>query len=227
MPFCFSITDFTKNSDGVTVYYYAKNVAEKEAWTEAIQASIFLIHIAAAKKRKIQKLASSSRDHSSSFDSDDAKALLSQKNQYSARPLIYIKIVQIRNVALLFKSIDIYVKVTMGLSTVETTTRTYPVVSDWGMVFPFDWDRSMRIAKVEVFCLENSSAQPDLLGMVQIPIASLTEGVLEYTYSPIPIPLFLFPIPLPMIVLLYDCSLTSLCLFKGTRALDGTPSATP
>jgi hypothetical protein len=41
-----------------------------------------------------------------------------------------------------------YVKVTMGTSTVETTTRVYPETLDWGMVFPFDWDRGMRFAKV-------------------------------------------------------------------------------
>ena len=158
-PFCFSITDYTNHPEGYAIYYATENIAEKEVWTEAIQASISLIHLSAAKDR-MKQLALSNRksSHESEggegrsdinigteslkHDEEKIRSLMQNKfNQYNSRPLIYMKVVQIRNLSLSKDNALVYVKVTLGASTVETTSRSYSEILDWGMVFPFDWDR--------------------------------------------------------------------------------------
>lgn len=190
-PFCFSITDFITQK---SVVYAANNVSEKEAWMESIQTTIALIHLQASATRG-QTLVSGSRQTALSEDFEDpdyieqARAfVLDQKNQYSTRPLIYVKVVEIRNLIMSLDLHGVYVKVTLGASTVETTIRMYPDVLDWGMVFPFDWDRNMRFLKLEVFSVEGikrHESPTDLIGFVLIPVYSMQEGNSSHGWYPL------------------------------------------
>jgi Ca2+-dependent lipid-binding protein len=109
-----------------------------------------------------------------------------EEDDYQTRSQVFIKIIRARN--LMAKDSngfsDPYVKVTMGLSSVRTTTRKMNLNPDWGMVFPFDWDRSMRFAKIEVWDEDDISAD-DFLGSVLIPLYSLREGMSSVKWYPL------------------------------------------
>jgi hypothetical protein len=162
--FCFLIED---GVTGECVYFAANSVANKESWIEQIQAALSLLRLAERKK-----LRESRRDAMVHMDRVD-KVL----NTYQQRPLIYVKIIQARNLEAkdIGGTSDPYVKITLGSSTVRTTTRQKNLNPDWGMVFPMDWDRSMRYIKVEVWDEDYTSAD-DFLGSVFIPVGSFYDG---------------------------------------------------
>ncbi len=130
-PFCFSVEDQTT---GKYLYFAADNVAEKESWIEAIQASLSILRL----EERHTKCALQGKQRSAA-----AGQIL---NQYQQRPMIYIKVIRARNLEAkdVGGTSDPYVKLTLGASTVRTTTRQKNLNPDWGMVFPFDWDRNMR-----------------------------------------------------------------------------------
>lgn len=157
--FCFSITQ----GNGEVWHFAADSIADKLAWTETIQASLSLLRllhrktkVGTAERRQAHDLA---------------------LNQYRARPKIYIKLIQARS--LLGKDIggfsDPYAKILVGSSTARTITRKRDLNPMWGMVFTFDWDTSMRFARIEVWDEDYTSAD-DFLGAVMIPLLPLLEG---------------------------------------------------
>eukprot|EP01039_Chlorochromonas_danica_P009439 gene9438-10428_t len=145
--FCFVIY----NPSGEKAFFAADNMASKEAWMEVIQSSLSILRLAGRKMRL-----------------DERNRAMSQ---YINRPVLFVKVVRACN--LLPKDVngssDPYVKISLGASTVRTTTRRKELHPEWGMVFCFDWDVSMRYALVEVYDEDYSSAD-DFLGQVVIPL---------------------------------------------------------
>ena len=116
--------------------------------------------------------------------------------QYQARPMIYVKVVRARG--LLGKDSmmenlkggnvrgiggkgkgnmsDPYVKVCLGAATARTITRRKELNPEWGMVFPFPWDASMRFAKVEVWDEDTTTGSDHFLGQVMLPVFHLKNG---------------------------------------------------
>ena len=143
--YCFKL----KDSSGQMVHFATTNMATKDLWMEHIQGVLTVL-------RKEFILKKSGRSQSE-------KEVLAQVAEaaflYSSRPQIHMKVIQAKN--LLDKisgdssahvQIAPFVKITIGSSTMRTTTRkNCKGDTDWGMVFSFDWDRSMRFARVEVW----------------------------------------------------------------------------
>lgn len=90
---------------------------------------------------------------------------------------MYIRIIQARNLLAKDKDgfSDPYVKVTLGAATARTTTRKKNLNPDWGMVFPFTWDASMRFARIEVWD-EDLTSGDRFLGLVLLPVLPLRDG---------------------------------------------------
>ena len=166
-PFCFSLS--TPGSKE-TLFLAAENVAFKETWIDAIQSSLYLLRLADRKLR----------------DKDKKKIHAEAVKQYITRPKIYIKIISARDLQPKDANgySDPYVKVTLGSSTVRTTTRKRNLNPDWGMVFPFDWDMTMRYAIVEVWDEDFTSAD-DFLGTVFIPVFSFYDGYNSKRWYPL------------------------------------------
>ena len=153
--FCFVVTDpITKEK----LLLAATNTSLKEAWTEAIQNSLTTLRMA---ERKLKY-------------GDYHKLLNDEQN---LKHTVYIRIIQARN--LLAKDTqgtsNPYVKVRMGSATARTTTRKRNLNPDWGMVFPFSWDGSMRYARIEVWD-EDVKSGDQFLGMTLLPLFSLRDG---------------------------------------------------
>lgn len=148
--FCFVIY----KPSGEKAFFAADNMASKEAWMEVIQSNLSVLRLAGRKMRL-----------------DERNQAMSQ---YINRPVLFVKVVRACN--LLPKDVngssDPYVKISLGASTVRTTTRRKDLHPEWGMVFCFDWDVSMRYALVEVYDEDYSSAD-DFLGQVVIPLLPL------------------------------------------------------
>ena len=140
--FCFSLSDTVTNE---VVYFAAESSASKETWKEFIITQLSLIQ--KAHHRKITKDVKPSDLHSIANESFQIR------NNYQSRPLIYIKIIQARNLSA--KDIgggsDPFVEITVGASKEKTTTRKKTLNPEWGMVFKFDWDSRDRYAKVDVW----------------------------------------------------------------------------
>eukprot|EP01038_Epipyxis_sp_PR26KG_P007878 gene7878-10694_t len=169
--FCFCVTNLTSNE---SLFLAANNIAEKEAWIEAIQHTLSILRLA---KRKVKN------EEQHGLTPSVRHQVI---NEYNARPLIYIKIIRIIN--LLSKDSngfsDPYVMITMGSSTVKTTTRKKNLNPVWGMVFPFDWDKSMRFVKVEVWDEDYATAH-NFQGKVIIPIFSMKDGDTSLDWYPL------------------------------------------
>ncbi|RYG94494.1 hypothetical protein EON65_57425 [archaeon] len=114
-PFCFTLT----KASGEKCFLAAENISAKETWMETIQANLSLLRLIGRKVR-----------------TDDHNRAL---NEYISRPILYIKVIRAKN--LLAKDSnnhsDPYVKITVGSSTVKTTTRKKDLNPEWGMVFSF------------------------------------------------------------------------------------------
>lgn len=144
--FCFSITD---HSSGEVVYFASLNSLSKETWKEHIITQLTLIQ-QAQRKGKDGRHTTIAGGASLVGGSADSASI---RNNFHARPILYIKIIQARN--LLDKDIggtsDPFVEVTVGASKEKTSTRKKTLDPVWGMVFKFDWESSNRFAKIEVW----------------------------------------------------------------------------
>ena len=155
--FCFCLT----NEEEEKIYFSADNIASKEAWIDSIQSSLSLLRI----------------NHRKLKGKEKRKLHVNEVNQYINRPIIYVKIIRGRNLAANDGAAlsDPYVKITLGGSSVRTITRKKDQNPDWGMVFPFDWDSTMRYIHIEVWD-EDYSNPEDFMGCVDIPVLSLKDG---------------------------------------------------
>lgn len=164
--FCLLLSDpITKEK----LYLAAINTSTKEAWSEAIHNILTGLRFAERKMKYGDQ-------HNRLVVADE------RRDQHK----IYVRIIQARN--LLAKdtdgSSDPYVKVTMGSATARTTTRKKNLNPDWGMVFPFSWDESMRFVRVEVWA-DDQKAADHFLGMVMIPIYALRDGDTHTAWYPL------------------------------------------
>jgi hypothetical protein len=155
--FCFCLT----NEDEEKIFFSADNIASKEAWIDSIQSSLSLLRI----------------NHRKLKGKEKRKLHVNEVNQYINRPIIYVKIIRGRNFSANDggPSSDPYVKITLGGSSVRTITRKKDQNPDWGMVFPFDWDSTMRYIRLEVWD-EDYSNPEDFMGCVDIPVLPLKNG---------------------------------------------------
>ncbi len=114
--FCFVLS----NPDGESLTLAAENIAAKETWIEAIQSALSLLRLARRKHR--------------SFGLDALAAATEEEEDYHSRAQIFIKVIQARN--LMAKDSngfsDPYVQISLGSSTVRTTTRKKNLNPDWG-----------------------------------------------------------------------------------------------
>jgi Ca2+-dependent lipid-binding protein len=133
--FCFSLTD---QATGDSVYYACDTSAAKEHWKECIVTQLSVIQKSHNRKARMN------------FDKKESEQI---RNDYLLRPMIYIKIIQARN--LTAKDIgglsDPFVEVTVGQSKEKTITRKKTLNPEWGMVFKFDWSSKDRYAKIDVW----------------------------------------------------------------------------
>jgi hypothetical protein len=165
--FCFSLKSppsalgSAKKRNAETIFLAAENPASKETWMDCIQTSLSLLRLADRKLR----LRDQKKIHDEAISS------------YITRPLIYLKVIRARNLAGKDANgfSDPYVKITLGSSNQKTTTRKRNLNPDWGMVFSFDWDLSMRYIKIEVWD-EDITSTHDFLGTCFIPIFSFSSG---------------------------------------------------
>lgn len=72
------------------------------------------------------------------------------------------------------RTVDAFVKITLGTSSVRTTTQRKACHPIFGQVFSLDWDESMRYAMVEV--LDENNSSDGVLGVVQLPVLSFLDG---------------------------------------------------
>lgn len=164
--FCFCLT----NPEQDKLFLAADNIASKEAWMDTIQSALSLIRLSERKLR----------------EKDRKKVHVNEVSQYISRPIIYVKIIRARNLKAKDSngSSDPYVKITLGSSSVRTITRKKDLNPDWGMVFPFDWDLSMRYINIEVWD-EDFSSSDDFLGCVFIPTFPLKDGDVFHQWYPL------------------------------------------
>jgi hypothetical protein len=166
-PFCFSLSTPGTNE---TILLAADNVTNKETWVDSIQSSLYLLRLSDRKLR----------------DKDKKKFHEEAVKQYITRPKIFVKVIQAKNLTPKDANgySDPYVKVTLGASTVRTTTRKKNLNPEWGMVFGFDWEMTMRYAVVEVWDEDFSSAD-DFLGTVYVPVFSFYDGYNSKEWYPL------------------------------------------
>lgn len=170
--FCFSLTNC---KTGEVQYFAADNITVKETWSEKIQLVLM-------KLKQLQHLQTRNDDDSSSVSRIEDKLT----SQYQNRPILYIKVVQARN---LFDNtengnVNSYVVISFGKSTVKTVTRKKTINPMWGMVFNFDLERSSRYAKIEVYD-EDFNGNDVFLGMVLIPVLPLRDGYSNVSWYPL------------------------------------------
>lgn len=161
-PFAFKL-----NNDKMELYIADESSEGKEIWKE---------HILDV----IEQLQASQGN----INADIAQAM--KAVQKMNRPKLLVKIIGARN--LLAKdntgTSDPYVKVSLGSSIVRTSTIQKNLHPEWGMVFPFDWDVSMRYLYVEVWD-EDFVTADDFLGCVNISILALKEGDIFRKWYPL------------------------------------------
>lgn len=156
--FCFVIVDPVSKE---RLSLAASNSSSKEAWTEAVVGVLTALRLA---ERRLKH-------------GDHHKMRSNSIGEVREKHTVYIRIIQARNLLAKDKEgcSDPYVKVTMGAATARTTTRKKNLNPDWGMVFPFTWDASMRFARIEVWD-EDLSSGDHFLGMVLLPVLPLRDG---------------------------------------------------
>jgi hypothetical protein len=163
--FCMLVSDPISKEK---IYLGATNTSIKEAWSEAIHNILTGLRFA---ERKMKY-------------GDQHKLVVPDEQREQHK--IYVRIIQAKN--LLAKDAegcsDPYVKVTMGSATARTTTRKKNLNPDWGMVFPFSWDESVRCVKIEVWD-EDLKAGDHFLGMVLIPVYTLRDGDTQTAWYPL------------------------------------------
>ena len=157
--FCFRIVDKNGNT---SVLLAATDMTMLEAWKEALQELL-------TEMRFRGSAPAGACDGHNSFRPSMCIS------EYKSRPIIYIKVVQARNLLppASERTVDAYVKITLGSSSVKTIARKRSLCPDWGVIFSFDWERSMRFAKIEVM---DEAANDQVLGTVQLPILAFLDG---------------------------------------------------
>ena len=133
--FCFYLSDHQTN-----FYFSCDDASTKENWKEQIVTQLTILR----------------KSHRRTESVERAKI----RNSYLDRPIIYIKIVQGRDLTPmdLNGTSDPFVEITVGSSIARTTTRKKTLNPEWGMVFPFDWDRRDRFAKVSFHIFSSFNA---------------------------------------------------------------------
>jgi hypothetical protein len=133
--FCFTLADV---SSGDSVSYACDTSAAKDHWKENIVTQLSVI----AKTQNRQTRMRLNKQESAQI-----------RNDYLSRAIIYVKIIQARNLAAKDSNglSDPFVEVTIGQSKEKTITRKKTLAPVWGMVFKFDWDAKDRFAKIDVW----------------------------------------------------------------------------
>lgn len=164
--FCFCLKDTSNNE---SYFFAAENISEKQRWTDKIRLVLLQSH--------------GSNNVTRNRNGSDKKTF----DDYHNRPMLYLRIIKAKNLVEKDSnsSLEPYVTIMVGSSTVKTLKSFKSNTPEWGMVFHFDIENANRFAKVELWNKDNTSSDGDFLGLVYIPLLPLRAGYTQSSWYPL------------------------------------------